>query len=253
MTKTALITGASAGIGLSLAEELARRGYRVALSARRADLLEENVLSLKRQGHEAMGIACDVTDAPAVRDFADQVRKEWGAIDLAIANAGIGMPTPASKFVLEDAERVMRTNFFGTLYLFDAVIPHMVERRSGRFAGIASLAGLRGIPGASMYSASKAAMQAFLEASRIELRSRGVGVTVVNPGFIHTDMTAKNRFPMPFIMPVDKAAAIIAKGLEKGARQIEFPIPMSLMVRGARLMPPAIYDTVYANFGKKKS
>ena len=183
----------------------------------------------------------------------ERVRSSWGAIDLAVANAGIGMPTPASKFVLEDAERIMRTNFFGTLYLFDAVIPHMIERRAGRFAGIASLAGLRGLPGASMYSASKAAMQSFLEASRIELRSRGVGVTVVNPGFIHTDMTAKNRFTMPFIMSVDRAAAIIARGLERGAKQIEFPIPMSLMVRSARLMPPAIYDAVYAKFGKKKS
>ena len=252
MKKTAVITGASAGIGLSLASELARRGYRVALSARRADLLAENVDALTRSGHEAIGVPCDVTDSEAVRNFVEHVRSSWGPIDLAVANAGIGMPTPASKFVLEDAELVMRTNFFGTLYLFDAVIPQMVERRAGRFAGIASLAGLRGVPGASMYSASKAAMQAFLEASRIELRSRGVGVTVVNPGFIRTDMTAKNRFPMPFIMPVDKAAAIIARGIEKGARQIEFPIPMSLMVRSARMMPPAIYDAAYAKFGKKK-
>ncbi len=253
MKKVALITGGSSGIGVSLAHELARRGYRVALAARRAELLEQNVASLRDAGREAVGIRCDVTDVESVRQLVASVRGEWGDIDMAIANAGISIRTKASRFVLEDAEQVMRTNFFGTMYLFDAVIPAMVERRSGRFVGIASLAGLRGLPGAGVYSASKAAMQVFLEASRIELAHKGVGVTIVNPGFIETPMTEKNEFPMPFLMSADKAARIIAKGLDRGARQIEFPLPMSLMVRVARLFPGAAYDLVFGRFGRART
>ncbi len=253
MTKVAVITGGSSGIGVSLAHELAQRGYRIALAARRTELLDEHVSALEAAGHEAMAVGCDVTDVESVRELADRVRAEWGAIDMAIANAGISTRTKASRFVLEDAERVMRTNFFGTIYLMDAVIPQMVERRSGRFVGIASLAGLRGLPGAGAYSASKAAMQSFLEAARIELAPKGVAVTIVNPGFIETPMTEKNEFPMPFLMSADRAARIIAKGLDRGARIIEFPLPMSLMVRGGRLLPAAVYDLIYSRFGRSRA
>lgn len=253
MTKVAIITGGSSGIGVSLARELANRGYRIALAARRIALLDEHVATLKAAGHEAMAVACDVTEVESVRELAGRVRAEWGNIDLAIANAGISTRTKASRFVLEDAELVMKTNFFGTIYLMDAVIPQMVERRSGRFVGIASIAGLRGLPGAGAYSASKAAMQAFLEASRIELAPKGVGVTIVNPGFIETSMTEKNEFPMPFLMSAEKAARIIAKGLDRGARQIEFPLPMSLLMRGARLVPGAAYDLLFSRFGKART
>jgi short-subunit dehydrogenase len=128
--------------------------------------------------------------------------------------------------------------------LFAAVVPSMIERREGRFAGVASLAGHRGLPTASVYSSSKAAMQAFLEASRIELAPHGVGVTIVNPGFIVTAMTARNRFRMPFLMNADRAARIIADGLERGKRVIEFPRPMSVATRFMRQLPDALYDAI---------
>ena len=244
MTKRAIITGASSGIGHALAHELARRGWKLALLARRGDLLNDLAKEL-----DAEGVVCDVTDKVAVREA---VRQLGGTFDLAIANAGVSIPGHATKFKLDDAEQVMRVNYHGMLYLFDAVIPAMVERKSGRFAGVASIAGLRGIPAAGPYSASKAAMQAFLEAARVELKPYGVGVTIVNPGFVVTPMTAKNRFRMPFLMSPEKAARIIADGLESGKRVIEFPWQMSRIMRLARLLPDAVYDRVTAGTARRK-
>ena len=229
----AIITGASSGIGLSLARELGRRGWSLVLLARRADLLAEAC-----RGIDATAVACDVTDADAVARAAE------GPFDLAVANAGISITTPAANFKIADAESIIRVNVLGMMNLFAAVIPAMIERRSGRFAGVASLAGLRGLPYSSTYSASKAAMQAFLEANRPQLKKHGVGVTIINPGFVDTPLVRKNKFRMPFLMSADEAAVIIADGLERGKRVIEFPLPMSLLTRTFRLMPDALYDIV---------
>src|SRR3989441_3031625 len=150
----AIITGASSGIGAEMARELARRGYAVALLARRADLLQE----LAKQLPNAVAVPCDVTDEAAVMSAVRAgERALGGSFDVAIANAGVGVTGYAAKDV-SDVERMMQVNYFGMLYLFHAVIPGMIERRSGRFAGIASIAGLRGLPTSSGYSASKAAM-----------------------------------------------------------------------------------------------
>ena len=231
----ALITGASSGIGAEMARELSRRGYALVLLARRADLLQQLASELPN----AVAFPCDVTDAAAVRDAVARA----GQVDLAIANAGLGITGWATKTIAE-IEQMMRVNYFGMVYLFDAVIPQMMERRSGRFAGIASLAGLRGLPTAAGYSASKAAMQAFLEAVRIELKKFNIGVTTVNPGFIATAMTQKNEFKMPFLMTADRAAKIIIDGIEHGRRVVEFPMTMSMLTRLARHMPNAIYDGI---------
>jgi short-subunit dehydrogenase len=146
----------------------------------------------------------------------------------------------------------MRVNVIGMFYLFDAVVPSMVERKSGRFVGIASIAGLRGLPSASVYSSSKAAMQNFLEASRVELAHAGVGVTIVNPGWVDTPIIEKYKGPVPFLVPAPKAARIIADGIEAGKRTIEFPLPMSLLMRMIRVMPAAIYDRALRRYAKRK-
>lgn len=250
----AILTGASSGIGLDLARELARRGYDLALLARRVDLLEASARELSASGTRAVAIACDVTDGAAVRDAVRRGEEELGgAFDLAIANAGVSIPNHASKFSIADAEQVIRVNVLGVMYLYDAVIPGMIERKSGRFVGIASVAGLRGLPTSGPYSASKAAVQAFLEAARIELVPYGVGVTVVNPGFVVTDMTAKNRFHMPFLMRSPKAARIIAEGIGRGKRVIEFPLRMSLVMRIFRLIPDALYERIMVPVGRRKN
>lgn len=245
----AIITGASSGIGLALARELSRRGWELALLARRGELLDEAVRELKTR---AVATVCDVTDGASVREAVRRAETELGAFDLAVANAGISIPSHATKFNVADAEQIIRVNVLGMLYLFDAVIPSMIERRSGRFAGIASLAGLRGLPTGATYSASKAAMQAFLEASRIELAPYDVGVTIVNPGFVVTPLTEKNRFRMPFVMQADEAARVIADGLEAGKRVVEFPRPTSLLMRFMRLVPDAMYDRLTVRYARRK-
>jgi len=139
----AIITGASSGIGAALARELGRRGWAVALLSRRGDLLRE----LEREISGSVAVECDVADRASVRDA---VKKAGGEFDLAIANAGVGMPSHATKFNLDEAETMVRVNVLGMMYLFDSVIPSMVERHSGRFAGVASIAGLRGLPATSV-------------------------------------------------------------------------------------------------------
>jgi len=237
----AIITGASSGIGEAMARQFSRRGYALALLARRADLLQKLASELPN----AIAIPCDVTDSAAVHDAVARA----GEINVAIANAGVGTTGWAAKSVSE-AERMMRVNYFGMLYLFDAVIPQMMERRSGRFAGIASIAGLRGFPTASGYSASKAAMQAFLEAARVELAPFGIRVTIVNPGFIATAMTEKNTFSMPFLMTTERAAKIIVDGIERGARIVEFPWQMSALTRFSRALPAWITDRMMGGYSR---
>jgi short-subunit dehydrogenase len=241
--KRAIITGASSGIGAEMAREFSRRGYEVVLLARRADLLDQ----LAKELPKATAIACDVTDSTAVHVAVARS----GPFDVAIANAGVGVSAWAAKSVA-DAELMMRVNYFGMLYLFDAVMPSMMERRSGHFAGIASIAGLRGLPTSAGYSASKAAMQAFLEAARVELAPFGVHLTTVNPGFIVTAMTEKNKFKMPFLMKADRAAKIIVDGIERGKRIVEFPFPVSMAMRFARIVPAWMFDRVMGGYAKAR-
>ncbi len=251
MPKNAIITGASSGIGAALARELSRRGWAVALLARRGDRLEEVRRTLTTP---SVAVACDVTDAGAVERAVRQAEKDLGGpFDLAVANAGVGIPGHAAKFKLADADQTIRVNVIGMMNLFAAVIPSMVERRAGRFTGIASIAGLRGLPTAAAYSASKAAMQTFLESSRVELAPYGVGVTIVNPGFIATAMTEKNRFKMPFLMQADPAVRRIADGIERGKRVVEFPRPTSIMMRVMRHAPDSLYDRMTKSFARLKS
>jgi short-subunit dehydrogenase len=224
-----------------MAREMSRRGYALALIARRADLLDQ----LVRELPNSVALPCDVTDSAALHDAV----KRAGECDVAIANAGVGTMGWAAKSVA-DAELMMRVNYFGMLHLFDAVIPQMMERRAGHFAGIASLAGLRGVPTAAGYSASKAAMQAFLEGARGELAPFGIRVTTVNPGFIATAMTEKNSFKMPLLMTADHAARIIVDGIERGDRIVEFPRRMSMLTRFGRSLPAWMYDRIVGNYSR---
>lgn len=234
-----LLTGASSGIGAALAVELARRGYDLGLIARRAEKLEEVAAEVRSLGRKAAIAPADVTDRQGMEAAISALVAELGPVDIAIANAGAGGDTSASKLDAEASSAMFRLNVDGVLHTFAPVLPDMVERGSGQIVAVSSLAGLMGLPGGGVYSATKAAVQTLMQSFSITLRPRGVAVTTINPGFVRTPLTDKNSFPMPFMWEVDKAARVMADGIERKRRVIEFPWQLSLALRLGRALPAA--------------
>lgn len=239
-----LLTGASSGIGAALAVELARRGHDLSLIARRTELLDEVAAQVRALGRRASIASVDVTDRDAMTAAIARFVDELGPVDIAIANAGAGGDTPASKLDPERVSWMFRLNVDGVVHTFAPVLPAMVERGSGQIVAVASIAGLIGLPGAGAYSATKAAVQTLMDAFSVELRGRGVAVTTVNPGFVRTPLTDKNKFPMPFMWEVDRAARRIADGIERRRRRVEFPWQLSWLVRLGRALPAPLREAL---------
>lgn len=242
----AVITGASAGIGAALAEELARRGWAVGLVARRAELLEALATKIRAGGGKAAWASADVTDRDGLAEAIRALEAELGAADLLVANAGTGNPVSAKKVPVDLWMSVLRLNVDGVVYSVAAVLPGMLERRRGHLAVVSSIAGYRGLPRSGAYSASKAAVTTFFEALRLELKSSSIAVTAIHPGFVATPLTSKNRFPMPFLMTAERAARLIADGLERRRSDITFPWQMRWLMAVVRLLPNWLYDRVMA-------
>jgi NAD(P)-dependent dehydrogenase (short-subunit alcohol dehydrogenase family) len=225
------ITGASSGIGWALAEYYAAQGARLGLSARRIEPLLR--LSARWPG-QVRCYPLDVTDAAALRAAGEDFIAALGIPDLVIANAGISAGTLSEFAVdLEVIRRVMDVNFFGMAATFSPFIGAMRQAGCGRLVGIASVAGIRGLPGAEAYCASKAAAISYLESLRVELFDTGVKVLTLCPGYINTPMTAANPFPMPFLMSADEAARRFARAIERGGSYHVIPWQMSQM----RILP----------------
>jgi dehydrogenase/reductase SDR family protein 7B len=186
--KVVWITGASSGIGEALAYELSRRGAKLVLSARRADLLEQ-VRSRCEQPDQHMVLPLDLTDAASLPAAAAQVRERFGRVDVLINNGGISQRGTASETVLDVDRRIMEVNYMGTVGLTKAVLPGMLERGAGQIVVISSVAGKLGTPLRSAYSASKHALHGFFNSLRAEVHDRGVRVTLVCPGFVKTEIT----------------------------------------------------------------
>ena len=228
---TAWVVGASSGIGAALAEELSNRGARVAVSARREDRL--HAVSSGRM----VVVPADATDAAGLRAAADRVRDELGPLDLVILNAGYWQQMDVREWDVDVFRRHVEVNLLGMSNGIAAVLPQMLERGAGVIAGVASVAGYRGLPGAEGYGATKAAQINMLEGLRTEVARRGVRVTTVCPGFVRTEMTERNRFPMPFIIEADAAARTICDGLEHDRTEIVFPLQMAVLMKVARYVP----------------
>lgn len=238
------ITGASSGIGWALAEYYAAQGARLGLSARRAEPLLR--LSARWPG-QVRCYPLDVTDAAALRAAGEDFIAALGVPDLVIANAGISAGTLSEFAVdLEVIRRVMDVNFFGMAATFSPFIGAMRQAGYGRLIGIASVAGIRGLPGAEAYCASKAAAISYLESLRVELCDTGVKVLTLCPGYINTPMTAANPFPMPFLMSADEAARRFARAIERGGSYHVIPWQMGLVAKVLRLLPNALYDRLFA-------
>ena len=240
--ETAIITGASSGIGAELARQLAKFGIRVGLTARREAELDALAGSIRAEGGTAFVASGDAADPASFRHALDRLKADLGPIDLMIANAGIGFATPATAFSAEDVDRMVRVNLIGAAYAFAAVLPTMLERNRGHLVGVSSLASYRGLPGSSAYSATKAGLTALLEGMRPELRPRGIAVTAVHPGFVRTPMTAGATHRQPFLMDVEPAARIILRAIERRRRRVDFPWPMTALLRVVQMLPGAIYD-----------
>jgi short-subunit dehydrogenase len=245
------LTGASSGIGAALVGPLVRRGARVAITARRSDLLAALAATHGRGGPSSvLVVPADVTDRDAVGAAAKQVEAAWGGIDLAIFNAGGSSATNpessvASKaFAADDYTGTMALNYFSVVYGIEAVLPGMLARGSGHIAAVASLAGYRAMPRAVEYGASKAAVIHLLDGLRFDLAPRGITITVINPGFVRTPLTARHTFKMPFLVEADDAAERIVRGLEQGKKEIHFPAPLSWTMKLLRILPAGLYDQV---------
>ena len=239
-----LITGASTGIGAALALELARRGHRVGLIARRPELLASLAATITEAGGTAAWAVADVTQRAELAEACAKLEAELGPCDLMVANAGSGGPTPAHKVPIDAIEQILDLNVRGVLYAIGAVLPGMVARKSGHIAAVSSVAGFRGLPGTGGYSASKAYVTTLLESFRVDLKRSNIAVTSIHPGFIDTPLTAVNRFKMPFLMSADRAARLIANGLERRRSELTFPWQMKLLMNLARLLPNWIYDAM---------
>ncbi len=242
--KCVWLTGASSGIGEALALELASRGAKLAITARRAEVLEQLVARIRAKGGEAWSFPGDVLNLDQMKQVVAAIELNIAPIDLAIPNAGTHLFTVPESFDCAEYLFVMQLNYGGMLHCIEAVLPGMLARKRGYLAPVASLAGYRGLPRAAAYGASKSAMIHFLESIRFHLKSKGVTISIVNPGFVRTPLTDKNDFHMPFIVDADQAARIICQGIERGKREIAFPFPFNWILKLARILPDAIYERI---------
>lgn len=251
------ITGASSGIGAALAREYARQGALVGLVARRENALRELQQELLVLGAKAVECyALDVADAEAMQQAGEQFLSAYGAPTVVIANAGVSSGTLTEcKEDLAVIRRILDINVFGMAATFSPFIAAMKDAakhgQQCRLVGIASVAGIRGLPGAEAYSASKAAAIAYLESLRLELRPANVRVVTIAPGYIATPMTDINPYPMPFLLPAEVAAQRFIRAIRRGVTYTVIPWQMGCVAKCLRLMPNWLYDRLFTNAPRK--
>ena len=237
--KVAWVVGGSSGIGAAVARELRSRGALVAISARRhAELDEVSAGSM-------LVVAADVTDAASLTAAADRIRDELGPIDLAVLSAGYWQQMNADDWDTETFDRHVQVNLIGMSNAIGAVLPQMLAGRSGVIAGISSVAGYRGLAGSEAYGATKAGQINLLESLRIHVARRGVRVITICPGFVRTELTANNDFPMPFMIDADTSGRAICDGLERDRTEIVFPVRMAILMKAARLVPVHLWSALW--------
>jgi short-subunit dehydrogenase len=248
--QVAVITGASSGIGWALARVLAAQGCKVGLVARRRDLLEALTREIKQAGGTADHVPADVAERQQTVEAISALGARLGPVDLLIANAGVGTPTFLEPFNVADVERMFRVNVFGVVYAIEAVLPEMLARGRGHLAAVSSMAAYKGLPGESGYTASKAAVNNFLEGLRIQLRGRNIAVTTVCPGFVRTPMTAVNDFKMPWLLEADDAARRIVRALARRRKVLNFPWQMTVLMKLTAWLPDWVVARAMHNYNE---
>ncbi|WP_050467739.1 SDR family oxidoreductase [Herbaspirillum chlorophenolicum] len=251
------LTGASSGIGMALARAYAQQGATLGLVARRAAELEALRASLPDPQRHRIYVL-DVTDHAALQAAADAFMAEFGGADVVIANAGISQGTLTEyREDLAAFARIMAVNVTATFATFTPFVARMKalpedERRRCRLVGIGSVAGIRGLPGAEAYSASKAAVISYCESLRVELRSSGIKVVTIAPGYIDTPMTQVNHYRMPFLLTAEKFAARALRTIADGASYRVIPWQMGVVAKLLRMAPNWLYDMAFARAPHKK-
>lgn len=227
--KRVWLVGASSGIGAALARELHARGARLALSARNPDKLQALALT------DALHLPCDATDPVALSDARNALLAALGGVDLVIYLAGDYVPMRPRDFDLKRAEQVIAVNFTGALRLAATVLPDLPA--GGGIAFVASVAGYRGLPKALCYGPGKAALIHFAECLHLDLEPQGIGVWVINPGFVATQLTAKNDFTMPALLTPEQAALATVNGFMRPNFEIHFPKRFTRVLKLLALLP----------------
>lgn len=241
--KTALITGASSGIGSAVAIELAHRGYNLILMARRIDHLVQLQEDIQKKylDSKIVVVASDVADFEKHMTQVREAAKDFSSLDLVIANAGIGYTTDEGENCWEKNKKTFDVNVLGAIATLEAAKDIMLKQGSGHLSAVTSMAAYRGIPLCSAYSGSKAGLTTFLESMRLDLKEKNIAVTAIHPGYVDTPMTKQNGH-MPWLMSAEKAAQIICRGLGKKKARIRFPWQMYLLMKFLSYLPSRIYD-----------
>ena len=238
MARSIFITGASSGIGEALAVEFARRGYDIAIAARRADRLDAQASRLLGLGAgRVLPVTLDVTDFDAIDGTLRRAATEFGRLDILVVNAGVGYSLPAGKGKFDLARRTLDTDLIGAIATIEHALPLLRAQGGGQIVGITSIAGVRGMPFMGAYSAAKAGLHRYLQALRAELHQEPIVVTELAPGYIDTDMNrdVANR---PFVIPVTKGAAIMARMIERKVGHRYVPMwPWTLVAPILRILP----------------
>ena len=244
------IVGGSSGIGLSLSEMLLKRGATVAISARRRERLE----SIQEQFRERAVIA--TADVKSVSDLDlcfNKIKKTVGDLDIVIYLAANYVPMRSFDFNYNTAKDIVDVNFMGFINLFSLIIPYYIQQKGGTIAVVSSVAGYRGLPNSLVYGATKAALINLAETMYLDLKPKGIDVHLINPGFVKTALTDKNKFNMPMIIEPEEAAKSIIKGIEKGEFEIHFPKTFTLLMKFVRLLPYKLYFYLIKKLEKQKN
>ena len=237
--KRVWLLGASSGIGAAMAQALAERGARVCLSSRRPDVLESMRSDLPGADH--LAVACDAGRAEDMAAAASQLKAVWSGVDVAIYLAGDYVPLRADDFTPDAVRSLCEVNYLGAVNFSHAVLPLLPRDDSGGLVLVSSVAGYRGLPKALGYGPAKAALIHFAETLFLDLRPRGTGVWVVNPGFVATRLTAQNDFHMPALITPEAAAEAFLQGLASGRFDIHFPKRFTRFMKLLRLLPYSLY------------